>query len=88
MVGISNGVTFLNPLREEKGKVAQHKALSKIGFPYSYVVDLGNVTDVVGAAEMAHTFRFPSYVPPSFRPYSLVDRMCSLLEDSSPCSIP
>ena len=86
LVGMSYGVAFLNPLREANGVWPQHKAMSRIGFPYSYVVDLENITSVVQAAELSYKYRFSSYVPPSYRIKSLVDRMRRLLEDDSFCT--
>jgi hypothetical protein len=83
---MSYGVTFLNPLRQENGVWPQHKAMSRIGFPYTYVVDLENITSVVQAAEWSHKYRFTSYVPPSYRVKSLVYRMRRLLEDDSFCT--
>ena len=44
LVGMSYGVTFLNPVCGEWKHGTQHTALSRIGFPYSYVVDLDNKT--------------------------------------------
>lgn len=85
VVGLSYGVTFLNPLRKSGGDDTQHKALSRLGFPYTYVVDLSNSTQVVQAAEWACKFRFTSYVPPQNRVDSLVDRMCTVIEDDSFC---
>ncbi len=85
---MSFGVTFLNPVYKEDANHTQHKALSRIGFPYSYVVDLDNVTNVVHAAEQSYKYRFSSYVPPSYRVESVVNRMRSLLEDDSFCSLP
>ena len=85
---MSFGVTFLNPVYEKDANHTQHKALSRIGFPYSYVVDLDNVTNVVHAAELSYKYRFSSYVPPSYRVESVVNRMRSLLEDDSFCSLP
>lgn len=80
IVAISNGVTFLNPLRDEDTHFPQHKLLSHLGFPYTYVIDLDNVTSVLEAAEWSIKYRFHSYIPPNFRIASLVDRMCNLLE--------
>jgi len=88
LVAISYGVTFLNPLRKSGGRDTQHKALSRLGFPYTYAVDLGNKTQVVQAAEWASKYRFSSYVPPQFGVESLVSRMCSLVEDDSLCLCP
>ena len=73
----------MNPLREPNGTAAQHKAMSRFGAPYNYIVNLNNSTDVVNAAEKACSHPFSAYAPPSFRVASLVDRMCSLVEDDS-----
>jgi hypothetical protein len=81
-------VAFLNPLRENTRSWTQHKALSKIGYPYSYVVDLENTTNVVEAALYSYENRFESYVPPAHRINSLVDRLAMLLEDDSFCAYP
>ena len=86
--GMSYGVTFINPLRKSGGKDTQHKALSRIGFPYSYVVDLSNTTQVIQAAKWASFYRFSSYVPPQFRIESVVNRMCTILEDEALCISP
>jgi hypothetical protein len=80
IVALSYGVTFLNPLRDDDPQFPQHKILSRLGFPYSYVVDLKNITNVLEAAEWSVKHRFHSYVPPNFRFESIVDRMCNLLE--------
>jgi len=80
MVALSYGVTFLNPLRDDDLHFAQHKLLSRLGFPYTYVIDLHNVTSVLEAAEWSAKYRFESYIPPNFRIASLVDRMCDVLE--------
>ena len=88
LVGMSYGVTFLNPLREGSRLWTQHKAMSRMGFPYTYVVDLENITSVVEAAEWSFRYRFSSYVPPSYRVQSLLHRMRVLLEDDSSCISP
>lgn len=85
LVGLSYGVAFLNPLRKTGGGDTQHKALSRLGFPYTYIVDLSNHTQVVQSAEWASKYRFNSYVPPQYRIESLIDRMCGILEDDSFC---
>ena len=85
LVGLSYGVTFLNPLREIGSSDTQHKALARLGFPYTYIVDLSNSRQVVQAAKWASKFRFTSYVPPQFRVESLADRMCTVVEDDSFC---
>ena len=59
-----------------------------VGMPYSYVVDLDNTKQVVQAAEWATQYRFSSFVPAQFRVESLVDRICSLVEDESLCVCP
>ncbi len=86
LVGMSYGVAFLNPLRESGGRNTQHKALSRIGFPYTYVVDLKNISQVVQSAEWASRYRFHSYVPPQYRIDSVVSRICTVLEEDSLCS--
>jgi hypothetical protein len=85
VVGLSYGVTFLNPLRTSGGKNTQHKSLSRLGFPYVYTIDLNNHTGVLQAAEWASRFRFHSYVPPQYRVSSVVDRICNILENDTPC---
>jgi hypothetical protein len=88
LVGMSYGVTFLNPLRKSGSDITQHKTLSRLGFPYTYVVDLSNTSQVVQAAEWASRYRFSSYVPPQYRVESLVNRMCIIVEDDSLCLCP
>lgn len=88
LVGLSYGVSFLNPLRKRNGVDTQHKTLSRLGFPYTYTVDLDNVTQVVQAAEWASKYRFASYVPPQYRVESLVNRMCTVIEDDALCLCP
>jgi len=85
LVGMSYGVTFLNPLRKGSKVWTQHKAMSRIGFPYAYIVELENITRVVEAAEWSFRHRFSSYVPPPHRVKSLLHRMRFLLEDDSFC---
>ncbi len=87
LVGLSYGVAFLNPLRKSQLKYTQHKALARLGFPYTYVVDLENITQVIQAAEWASKYRFLSYVPPQYRVESLVNRMCAMLEDDTFCAV-
>jgi hypothetical protein len=89
IVGLSYGVSFLNPIREEgESNYTQHKALSRLGMPYVYNVNLTNHDGVVQAAEWASQYRFSSYVPAEFRVNSLVDRMCAMLEDDALCICP
>ena len=89
MVGLSYGVSFLNPIRGDgEANYTQHKALSRLGMPYVYNVNLTDHDGVVQAAEWASRYRFSSYVPAEFRVGSLVDRMCSLLEDDALCMCP
>jgi hypothetical protein len=89
MVGLSYGVSFLNPIREDgEADYTQHKALSRLGMPYVYNINLTDHDTVVQAATWATIYRFSSYVPADFRVESLVDRMCALLEDDALCSCP
>ena len=67
LVGMSYGVTFINLLRKGSKVWTQHKAMSRIGFPYTYIVELENITRVVEAAERSFRYRFSSYVPPPHR---------------------
>jgi hypothetical protein len=88
LVGMSYGVTFLNPLRKSDSEDTQHKTLSRLGFPYTYVIDLDNKTQVVQAAKWASEYRFSSYVPPQYRVESLINRMCTIVEDDTLCLCP
>ena len=85
LVGMSYGVAFLNPLRQSGGTHTQHRALSRIGFPYTYVIDLRNTTQVLQAAEWSSKYRFNSYVPPQYRVDSVVNRICGVIEEDSLC---
>lgn len=83
LIGLSYGVTFLNPLRDTNSRWVQHKLLTRLGFPYTYIVNLQDISSVIEAADRSVKYRFEAYTPPNFRVASLIDRMCDLLEDTS-----
>jgi Glycosyltransferase family 18 len=66
----------------------QHRPLSLLGMPYVYNIDLDNVTNVLEAANWAVQYRFSTYTPWEFRPNSMIDRVCALMEDESLCDCP
>jgi hypothetical protein len=86
LVGLSYGVSFLNPIKN--GENSQHGPLSRLGMPFVYTVNLTDHDGVVRAAEWASRYRFSSFVPADFGVDSLVERMCAFLEDDALCLCP
>jgi len=66
--------------------MTQNNAVSLMGKPYVYNYRIGNVRDVIIAAEEAYQTPFRPYTPYEFRPEAMIARMCSIVEDDSICA--
>jgi hypothetical protein len=100
--GLVAGATFLNPILNKTdaadfgyigGRMgvhavkSQHAAIAMLGAPYVYNYDISDPSTLITVAERAVRFRFPSFVPSTFRVEGVASLVCAgLLETDAPCT--
>lgn len=76
------GAAILNPIDLNQ---RSNERFFHMGTPYIYNVKMGDIDQIIEAAESSYKNQFFSRVPPDLRSGTMSDRVCAMLEDDSLC---